>query len=134
MNDTVRRFEKKVRGVVGKDVATLINPIGQDMVNQEEEAREEARRGADQQAAAVRQAGEAAAKQAQEAAAQAGRQQELNSARNAAEGAAKDALSKPVENADVQLSGVTDPSSSANASARKRRQTFGIGSNSGVNI
>ena len=59
-----------------------------------------------------------------------------NSAANAiisAEGAAADALSKPMQAADVQLAPSTGESVSA--TAKKRRQTFGIGSaGSGVNI
>ena len=92
-----------------------------------------AERGAMEQANATREAAARAAASAQEAAAQTGRQQEANAARAAAEGAASDALAKPVENPDVQLA----PSSgeSVSAQAKKRRQTFGVGSaGTGVNI
>jgi hypothetical protein len=100
-----------------------------------DKAADEAKRAAEDQAAAVRAAGERAAKAAQDAAVQASKQMEMSAARTAAEGAAADALSKPVENADVQLNGPVDTTQSAAASARKRRQTFGVGSAaSGVNI
>ena len=90
-------------------------------------------RSAQEQADATRQAASAAARSAQEAAAQSARQQENNAARAAAEGAASDALSKPLENADVQLTQVG--TESASAQSKKRRQTFGIGSaGTGVNI
>jgi hypothetical protein len=93
------------------------------------------RRAAEDQAAAIRESAARAAKSAQDAAVQAGTQQTLNAARDAATSAATDKLDKPVENADVQLSGPTDPTASASATARKRRQTFGIGSaSSGVQI
>lgn len=92
-------------------------------------------RGADEQANAIRDSSQKAANAAREAAAQSARQQEAAAAQRAAEGAAADTLNKPLENADVQLSGVTDPSQSASAANKKRRQTFGIGSaGSGVNI
>jgi hypothetical protein len=100
-----------------------------------DQAADATRRAAEDQAAAVREAGQRAAKSAQDAAVQAGTQQTLNAARDAATSAAADKLDKPVENADVQLAGPTDPTSSAAATARKRRQTFGVGSaSSGVQI
>jgi len=94
-----------------------------------------AERSAEEQAQALRESATKSAAQANEAAAQSARQQEQAAARNAAEGAAADALAKPMQSADVQISGVTDPNSSASGLARKRRQQFGMGSsNSGVNI
>lgn len=92
-------------------------------------------RAAEDQSAAIRESAARAATSAQDAAVQAGTQQTLNAARDAATSAAADSLNKPVENADVQLSGPTDPTASASATARKRRQTFGVGSvASGVQI
>ena len=94
-----------------------------------------AERGAEEQSRAIRESASKAAAQANEAAAQAARSQEQSAARNAAEGAASDALSKPLENADVQIGGVKDGSVSSAGLSRKRRQTFGVGSaGSGVNI
>lgn len=91
---------------------------------------------ANAQAEATRQAAEASSKAAREAAAQAARQQEAGAARSAAEGAAADALSKPLENADVELDGVgVGDNVSAAGYARRKRQTFGLGvGGSGVNI
>ena len=89
---------------------------------------------ANAQAETTRQAAEASSKAAREAAAQAARQQEAGAARSAAEGAAADALSKPLENADVELGGVAG-NISATSYARRKRQTFGLGvGGSGVNI
>ena len=90
-------------------------------------------RGAEAQAAATRSAAEATSRTAQEAAAQAARQQEQAASRAAAQGAAEDALNRPMENPDVQL---TAPGTeSAAATSRRRRQTFGVGTaSSGVNI
>lgn len=97
-------------------------------------AADAAERGAEEQARAIRDSASKAAAAANEAAAQTARSQEQAAARNAAEGAASDALSKPLENADVQIGGVNDGSTSAGLS-RKRRQSFGIGSSgAGVNI
>jgi hypothetical protein len=96
-------------------------------------AANQVRDAADIQAAAVRQSAADAAKQAQEAAAQTARMQEQTAARSAAQGAAADALAVPLENADVQIG--PNPIESVSATARKRRQTFGIGSASaGVSI
>lgn len=83
-------------------------------------------------AEATRVSSEAASKATRESAAQATRQQEANAARNAAVSAASDALSVPLESPDVLL----DESSSASSAgtARKRRSSFGVGYNSGVNI
>lgn len=92
-----------------------------------------AERQGEEQAATTRKAAESAARNAQEAAAQSVRMIEQQAARSAAEGAAADALSKPLEVADVALGGV-DTGQSVSAAARKRRQTFGVGSSSGVNI
>lgn len=88
---------------------------------------------AETQAAATRAAAEASSKAAREAAEQAARQQEATAARSAAAGAAADALNRPLEAADVQLA--PDVGSVA-GTARKRRQTFGIGvqAPTGVNI
>ena len=92
-----------------------------------------AERAGEDQAAATRNAADRAAKAAQEAAAQTARTQEAAAARAAAEGAAADAISKPVENPDVQLA--TPVAESASGAAKKRRSTFGVGSaGSGVNI
>lgn len=94
-----------------------------------------AERGAEEQAKAIRDSAAKAAAAASESAAQAARTQEQAAARTAAEGAASDALSKPLENADVQIGGVNDGTTSAAGLSRKRRQTFGVGSaSSGVNI
>lgn len=90
-------------------------------------------RGAEEQAAAVRDAATKAAAQANEAAAQAARSQADAAARAAAQGKAADLLSKPVENADVNIG--QPATESAAGATRKRRTTFGVGSaNSGVNI
>lgn len=98
-------------------------------------AADSAERAAEDQAAAIRKSSEQAAKAASEAAAQSARQQEQTAARNAAEAAAADALNKPMENADVQIGGLPNAEQSVSATARKRRQTFGMGSaGSGVNI
>ena len=94
-----------------------------------------AERAATEQSAAIRKSAEQAAKASQEAAAQSARQQEQTAARNAAESAAADALNKPMENADVQIGGLPNAEQSVSATARKRRQTFGVGSaGAGVNI
>lgn len=91
-----------------------------------------ARESAAIQAEATRKAAEAAEKSTREAAQQAARQQESSAARNAAESAAADALAKPMEEADVN---VAAPGASTSATARKRRQQFGLGSgDTGVNI
>lgn len=90
-------------------------------------------RAATQQADENRKAAESAAKANQESAAQAARQQEQAAARAAAQAkAAED--TKPVDDApDVKL---VDPEDEKGTSAaRKRRQSFGIGSAAtGVNI
>lgn len=92
-----------------------------------------AQRGANAQAEATRRAAESATKATQEAASQAARQQESQAARAAAQGAAADLLEKPMENPDVQLDDVSGVS--ASATAKKRRQSFGVGSaGTGVNI
>ena len=91
-------------------------------------------RAADAQANASRAAAQLASKNTQEAAAQSARQQEQGAARAAAQGAAADAQAKPLQEADVQLA-AGPVGGSVSANARKRRQTFGIGSaGSGVNI
>ena len=91
-------------------------------------------RAAAQQAAATRQAAAQAAQAARESAAQVARQQEAVAARAAAEGAAADALSRPVEEADVNVAPPT-AGGSVSANARRRRQVFGLGSGGvGVNI
>lgn len=98
-------------------------------------AADAAERAAEEQASAIRKSSEKAAKAAQESAAQAARQQEATAARNAAESAAADALNKPMEVADVQIGGLPNADQPVSATARKRRQVFGIGSSgSGVNI
>lgn len=90
-------------------------------------------RSAEQQAQAVKQAAELSAKTAQEGAAQAARLQESSAARNAAQSAAAETMSKPLENADVQL-GAKDTGSAVGA-VRKRRASFGVGvPSNGVNI
>lgn len=90
-------------------------------------------RAADQQAQAIRESSQRAAAAAQEAASQTARQQEQAAARNAAQTAAAELLDKPVENVDVQLSGI--PTETATATSRKRRATFGLGGGAtGVNI
>lgn len=89
---------------------------------------------AEQQATATRQAAAQAAQAARESAAQSARQQEAVAARAAAEGAAADALSRPAEQADVNLVTPTAGGSTSD-NARRRRQLFGLGSGgTGVNI
>lgn len=112
---TTSRLKDAIGKVTGADVAADISA-----------------RSAQDQADAIRQSSERAAKAAQESAAQTARQQEQAAARSAAQAAAADLLNKPMQNADVQLGGVNQDSVSA--TQRKRRQTFGIGSSSGVNI
>lgn len=112
-------------GFVSKVVGSITG------ANKAAKAQEEAAR---VQAEAIRASAATAASSAREAAAQSARQQEAIASRNAAEGAANDALSQPLEVADVQLEAVGGISSSAAANAKKRRQSFGIGSSSGVNI
>jgi len=88
---------------------------------------------ADQQASATREAAAQTARANQEAAAQTARAQELAAQRIAAQGAAADTLATPIETPDVQLG--TPAATSASASVRKRRATFGVGSaGTGVNI
>lgn len=81
-----------------------------------------------------RQAAQAAAKSEREAAAQSARQQELAAQREAAQRAAEDAEgTKSGEKAEVNLG--ADEEGTVRAQARKRRQTFGLGSSgTGVNI
>lgn len=96
-------------------------------------AADQAERSAYDQAAATRAAAESSAKAAQEAAAQSARQQEATVARMAANAAAADAVNTPLDNPDVQLT--LPQTTSAAATSRKKRATFGIGaSNTGVNI
>lgn len=110
-------------GFIGKAVAKLTGA---------DDAAKATREAAEKQAEATRKASETAAASARESAAQMSRQQELQAGRNAAEGAAADALSKPMEVADVQLDEPTGSSSAG--TARKKRATFGTGYSSGVNI
>lgn len=88
-------------------------------------------RAAVDQAEATRTASESAAKATREAAAQAARSQEDTATRNAAlaKAAADD---KPLENAEVNLD--EKAKTSAIGNARKKRQSFGIGAGTGVNI
>lgn len=95
-------------------------------------AKRRAEAAADEQAASIKASSEQAAKATRESAAQAARSQEAAAARSAAEGAASDALAVPLENPDIQIGGPVDESVSKQA--RKRRQTFGVGASSGVNI
>ena len=91
-----------------------------------------AQRAADQQAASLKASSEQAAKVARDSAQQAATAQAAAAARNAAVGAASDALEVPLDNPDVQLSGPAPVS--AGETARKRKATFGVGANTGVNI
>lgn len=91
-----------------------------------------AQRAADQQAAAIKASSEQAARASRDAAQQAAQAQAAAAARNAAVGAASDALEVPLDNPDVQLAGPVPVS--AGEATRKRKATFGVGVNTGVNI
>lgn len=126
--DIIKSVMRQLPG--GDAIADPLNVVNDVSGKSERDAAEaEARRQAD----AMRASAEKAAAAAQAAARQTAVQQEQAAARNAAEGRAKDATSKPMESADVQVSGPST-GESASAVARKRRQTFGVGSSSGVNI
>lgn len=86
-------------------------------------------RGADEQANATRQAAESASKAAKEAAQQTATQQRESVARQAALSAAAEATGVAPETPTVNVAD-TVPS----GAAKRRRQKFGIGSSSGVNI
>ncbi len=133
MGNTATDIYNKATQLIGKDAVSFLSPLATEIeTNKANSAREDERNAAKREAV-VRESAERAAAASQEAARQASRQQEDAAKRQAAEGAATDALNKPMENPDINLTGA--PTESAAGASRKKRQAFGVGSaNTGVNI
>lgn len=133
MGNAATSIYNKVAQIAGKDTVSFLSPVPTLIEGDKAKAREEDERNAAKREAAVRASADRAAAASQEAARQASRQQEDAAKRQAAEGAAADALNKPMENPDINLTGA--PTESAARVSRKKRQAFGVGSaNTGVNI
>jgi len=87
---------------------------------------------ANAQVAATEQASQAAATSLRQSAKAAADQQRMLAARSAAEAKASEAVSRPLETAEVQVDEVSTESSASGA--RRKRARFGTGYTSGVSV